>query len=165
MKTTLAILWLLVPALAAPADTSTRGDYTSESYGFRFRPPAFPKVQSGMAMSAIFFAPPEANFSANVNVTVQSGSITLDEHRKAALAELKKASFTVIAESPLTVSGKPAYQIEYEGILQNRKMRWLALGVLEKDRVILLTCIALKENFELYEKEFRACLASFRPAD
>jgi hypothetical protein len=162
MKTTLAILWLLVPALALPTRTGAAGDYTSETYGFTFRPPAYPRVQSGMAMTAMFLAPPEANFSANVNVVVESAPMTLDEHRKMALADLKKASFTVTAESTPMVSGRPAYQVEYEGMLQNRKMRWLALGVLAKDRVYLVTCTALRENFEHYEKEFRACLASFR---
>jgi len=165
MKPILTFLWFFVPALACPESRLASPDYTSEVYGFALTPPAFPKAQSGAAVAAIFFAAPEASFSANVNVAVQMQSVGLDAYRQTTLAEMEKASLTVNSQSALRISGRDALRIDYEGNLQSRKMRWLALAVLEKDHVLLVTCTALKENFEHYEKDFHACLDSFRPRE
>lgn len=63
------------------------------------------------------------------------------------------------------VSGREALIFEYEGSPEGEALRFLALAVFDLDRVFLVTCAASSDMFPNYEKEFRACIESFRVQD
>jgi hypothetical protein len=48
--------------------------------------------------------------------------------------------------------------------MEGKDLRFLALAVVDTDRVFLTTCTALKSRFQEDEPEFRACLDSFKLA-
>jgi hypothetical protein len=137
--------------------------YTDGVHGFSIRPPEFPIDPQGINVTPVmFFAAPENGFSSNVNVGVQKVSMTADAYYDLSIKQFKTAGLTVNSDSRTKVSGKDAIRLDYEGTLQGRELRWLALAVVEKERVILVTATSPKASFEKYEKQFRACLDSFK---
>jgi hypothetical protein len=97
-----------------------------------------------------------------VNVNIQPIVTTRQGYLELSLDQIRQAGFKVNSNRDVTVSGKDALRFDYEGKLGDRELRFLALAVIEKDRVILVTCTALKRSFEAIEPEFTACLDSFR---
>jgi hypothetical protein len=136
--------------------------YTDATYGFTIHAPSFPKATRGTVVPLMMYAPPEDQFATNVNVGVQSVQMSRKAYRDASVAQFQKLGFKINSERNTTVSGKDAIFWDYEGTMAGRSMRFLALAVMDRDRVIVATGTALRENFPRYEPAFRTCLDSFR---
>jgi hypothetical protein len=149
--------------LASPASAARPSPYTDARHGFTITPPAFPrgeKQATGMAVS--FFGSPKDGFSSNVGVMVQGAKMTADEYSELTNGQFKQLEFAVLSETRKKVSGKDAILWEYEGETQGRALRWMALAVVDAERVILVTGTALKADYEPVAKEFKASLESFK---
>ncbi len=157
----------LVPGIAMAAARADRQDtpkaavFTDSRNGYSFQPPLFPMPPKDSQFTAVvLLAPAQDGFSSNVNVTIQTVSMTLEEYCKLSADQFKAAGFKVNSESRKKVAGKDAVLWDYEGRQQGRDLRWLALAVIRKESILLATCTALKGRFEKLEKEFKACLDS-----
>jgi hypothetical protein len=51
---------------------------------------------------------------------------------------------------------------EYEGASQGRKLKFMALAVVDADRVFLVTGTSTQDDYEALSKEFRASIDSFK---
>ena len=164
------ILVVMIPALlasvalfaraTAPAAPST---YKDGLYGFTIQAPGFPDAPAGSgAVPVMFLGPGEDGFSSNVNVGVQKTATTADAYAALSRKQFEAAGFKVNSETKARVSGKDAVLWDYEGKAQGRELRWLAMAVVDRDRVFLITGTATRDGFGKIEKEFRACLESFR---
>jgi hypothetical protein len=164
MKSAAIAVLLAVSAggLVRPAGPSV---YTDGTYGFRIEAPAFPRPKGGSVAPVMFFAPAADAFADNVNVSLQYTDMGVEAYRDLTLRQFKENGLTVNAVEGRKVSGRDALLFDYSGRQMNRDLRWLALAVVEKERVFLITCTALKGSFESREKAFRACLDSFAVAD
>jgi hypothetical protein len=149
---------LVAAQVVAPAGPS----YVDPAYGFSIRGPAFPKVDQGTVIPVMFCAPAENSFASNVNIIVESRTTTREAYRKASLDQFKTMGFTVTSDKDATIAGKDAFLVNYEGTMQGRDVRWLAMCVIDTNRVFVITCTALKEGFPKVEKEFLACVNSFK---
>jgi len=135
--------------------------YQDGLYGFSLQGPAFPAAEKGSNVTPVMLLGPAQNgFAGNVNVMVQQVAVTRDAYRKISTDGFKAAGFKVNADRNMTVSGKDAILFDYEGTQQGLQLRFLALAVIDKERVFVVTGTALKDSFP--EKEFMACLNSFR---
>jgi hypothetical protein len=151
--------------LACTVVAAVRGPsvYQDSVYGFSINAPAFPAAGKGAnVVPVVMMAPADEGFSSNVNVSVQTVAVSRDAYRDLSTAQFKQAGWKVNAQRNATVSGKDAIFWDYEGTQGGKELRWLALTVVDTDRVYIITCTALKEAFPKYEKEFQACLNSFR---
>ena len=138
--------------------------YQDGLYGFSIQAPAFPMAPPGsMVIPVMMTAPAEDKFAANVNVAVQQVTLSRDGFRQLSLAQFKQAGFKVNVDRDLTVFGKPAILWDYEGSAGGRDLHWLALAVIDTERVFLVTCTAPKDTFGKYEQEFHTCVNSFKP--
>ena len=149
--------------LASPARADKPSVYSDGRYGCSLTPPAFArgeKDSSGMAASFSGF--PKNGFAPNVNVMIQNVSMTLEEYRGISVGQFKQMDLTVLSETRKKVSGKDAIVWEYEGRLQGRALKWMALAVSDVDRIFLITATALKADYDPVAKEFTACLESFK---
>ena len=167
MKTRAALVVVVLVAftvwLGAEEAQRKVSTYSDAVYGFTIQAPRFPKGPAGGNVVPVFWqAPPEGGLSANVNVMVQRVAMTRQAYREATLAGFNQMGWKGISDSDLTVSGRDAMLIEYEGSMGGQAFRWLALAVLDKEHVFLVTCTATKDTFAKYEKEFRTSLDSFR---
>jgi hypothetical protein len=165
MKTAAGLVpFLLCAALAVavgPQAARARA-YTDPHYGFSIDPPKVPIAGAGAsATPAMFFAPAEEGFAANMGVVVQTQAMTAAQYGEITRGQLKDAGFKVYAEKALKVAGRDALLWDYEGAVQGRDLHWLALAVMDTERVYLVTCTATSAGFGKHQKAFQAALDSF----
>jgi len=154
-------------ARTAPPPAPAAGPiYSNAAYKFTCVPPAFPKAEANASQTvASFLAPPHDGFSSNVGIIVQSVKMTLDEYVDLSKKQFKQMELNAVSENKVKVSGRDAVVWEYEGVQSKRKFKWLAMAVIDGDRVFLLTGTALASDYEQVAKEFKACLDSFKIED
>jgi hypothetical protein len=153
-------------AYAQAAKEPAKSSYANAQYGFSMEPPVFPEVPEDMnIVVALFSAFPKNGFSSNLNVVVQRLKTTADGYAKLTKTEFEALGITVVSEKRLKVSGRDALLLHYKGKMGGRDLQFLALAVIDADRVFLATCTALDADFNTVEPAFRACLESFRLAE
>jgi len=170
MKTSLAafVCGLILASVAwSFQDVVKRSHYTDEVYGFSIDAPRFPDVATNTGSIPVAFTGiSQSGGASNVNVMVQAVAKTRKEYREFSLAQMKRIGLKVNSDRDVTISDRDAMEIDYEGKIGGFPLlHFLALAVIEKDRVILITCTASPQAFPAVEAEFRACLASFRLKD
>lgn len=140
--------------------------YTNGVYGFSIQPPAFAPVEKDSSVqAAMFFAPARNGFAANLNVMVQQVKMSLDEYSTLSKGQFKQAGLKVLSETRKKISGRDAVLWEYEGELQGRGLRWMALAVADTNRVFLITGTSTQADDDAVAKEFKASLESFKLAE
>jgi hypothetical protein len=161
---TLLVLVSLSVVLAAQNPAATRSAYMDVNYGFALFAPKFPKATNQNVTPVIFTGPGEAGFSSNVNVTILPlpANTTRKAYHDQSLNEFRQAGLKVNSERNVTVSGKDAIRFDYEGQARGKNLHFLSLAVIDRDRVIVVTCAATAEAFPAIEPEFSACLDSFK---
>jgi len=159
-----AVGLLLAGTLAgAQAPAPRQPNYIDSTYGYSFAAPAFPPAGAGQpAVPVIVAGPTVDGFASNVNVNIQQMATTRQGYIDLSLGQLRQLGFKIHTTKEVTVSGKDGIRFDYEGKLGSRDLHCLALAVIEKERVILVTCTALTTAYKAIEPEFQACLDSFR---
>ncbi len=158
----LAVLAVAGWLVAGEATQRLPSTYVDTTYGFRVQAPPFgPAPAGGNVVPVMLLGPAKDGFSPNLNVMIQLTKTTRDAFRKLSLDQFKQMGFTVHKVEERQVGGKDALLIEYLGKQQGRELRWLALAVIDTDRVYLATCTALASAFEASRPGFAACLDSF----
>jgi hypothetical protein len=158
-----AIAGTAAEVLAGPALRAKPSGYTDERYGYTMLPPAFARAdKDSVATLATFFAPSRKGFASNLGVMVQNVAMTLDQYRELSIGQFKQSNFKVLTETRKKVGEKDAILWEYEGALQGRELRWMALAVADTDRIFLLTGAAPKDEYDQVAPEFKISLDSFK---
>ncbi len=155
---------LLASSAFAVQKVVKRSTFVDTNYGFSLEAPRFPDAGPTTAgIALVFSGPPKDGFAPNVNVSVQATATTAKAYRELSFAQLDQLKLKRNSDRNLKVSGRDAIEVDYEGTIGGSKpLRFLALAVIDKDRVIQITCTALPEAFPAVEAEFRACLQSFK---
>ena len=154
--------FVVVAWSAALAQDGVRkaGTYKDASRGFSMNPPAFkPGADPGIGTVAIFFAPPEDGFTANVNLVLQKAAF--DDFLKTSDAGFKTVGFEVLSKKLSTTAANRSCEYVYKGSIQGKPMKFMALAVDGGDRVFLLTGTSLESNYDKYEATFKASISSF----
>jgi hypothetical protein len=150
-------------ALARPARAAAPSSYSNGVYGFSITPPAYPRVEKDSGtQTAMFFAPGKNNFAGNLGIMVQTVKMTLEDYVKLSRDQFEKGGLKVGTEAKMKVSGRDAVLWEYEGASQGRKLKFMALAVVDADRVFLVTGTSTQDDYEALSKEFRASIDSFK---
>ncbi len=137
---------------AAQATKARRSSYTDETYGFALEAPRFPGAGPNQAgMPLVVSGPPEGGFASNVNVGIQATRTTRQGYRDLSLGQFRQLGFKVNSARDVTVSGREAIRLDYEGQLQRRDLHFLSLAIVDKDRVVLVTCTTTPAAFPAVE--------------
>jgi hypothetical protein len=153
-------------ALARQSRVESPSSYTNGAYGFSLVPPTFPKAEKDSgSQAAMFFAPGKNGFAANLGIMVQSVKMTLDEYVALSRDQFEKSGIKIGTEAKLKVSGRDAVLWEYEGAAKERRLKWMALAVVDGDRVFLITGTSAQDDYDALSKEFKASLISFKILD
>jgi hypothetical protein len=142
-----------------------RSKFVDETYGYSIELPKFPGANPNSNATAFIVTGPPANgFAPNVNVTIQGISTTLKAYRDLSVAQFDQLGLKVNSEKERKVSGREAIEFDYEGKLPqaDKAFRFLALAVVEKERIVLVTCTATPQTFPAVEAEFHACIDSMK---
>ena len=162
IKVTLALL-LCVGSAWAYQKVVKRSTFVDEVHGFTIETPKFPGATPTTPGTPLIVTGPPANgFAPNVNVTIQATAITAKAYRDLSVEQFQQLGWKLNSEKSLKVSGRDAIELDYEGTQAGKSLRFLSMAVMDKNRVILLTCSSLSNAFAPLESEFRACLGSFK---
>jgi hypothetical protein len=163
----LALITVGVVSLGASSslpDKSAVNAYSDATYGFSMATPSFPQPQQDRAVIAIYQAPSEDDFSANVTVMVDPVKTTRKDYVQASMSTMEttnpRANVRSLVE--MKVSGKDAELLDYDATMAGRRLRFLQLLVVAEARVYVVTCTAPLDKFPKYEAQFRKCIDSFR---
>ena len=156
----------LVICLAAGFGRSaSASELRDAKFGYSVTPPDFPAPHPGDVFTRLnVLAVPDAGFASNMGVVVQEVAITRDQFVAQTKTQFEQAGMKVRSVSNRTVSGQPAVVFDYEGVLRERPLRFLALAVILPERVLLVTYTAPAATFGKYEAEFKRSLETFRLA-
>lgn len=135
--------------------------YKDARFGFSIEPPAFAAAEAVSVTPVMFFAAPENGFAANLNVSVQTTPMTAKEYAELSRGQFQQMKLEVVSEKEMKVSGRDAILWDYQGKAQGRELHWLALAVVDKGRVYLVTATSTADAFAKHEKAFHAALKSF----
>ena len=146
--------------LAQDRGAQKAGAYKDAARGFSMNPPAFkPGPDLGVGVIAIFMAPPEDGFAANVNLLIQKAGF--DDFIKSSDAGFQAAGFDVQTKKLGKTGTHRSCEFVYKGAIQGKAMKFMALAVENDDRVFLLTATSLEAHYDKYEPVFKDSLASF----
>jgi hypothetical protein len=144
MRRSLSQVAVVVAALLAGSawgfqkGAETRSIYKDTTHGFTIETPRFPG--SGRKVPGLVFSasgPPVGKFAPNVNVMIQDTSITRKGFVDLTVEQLKQLGMKLNSQRMLKVAGRDAVEFDYQGAINGLDLRFLALAVIEKDRVIL----------------------------
>ena len=134
-------------------------------FGYSVTPPEFPDPRAGdVFMRLNVLSPPDTGFASNMGLMVQEVAISRDQWVAQTKAQFVEAGVKLHSSSNRTVSGQPAVVMDYEGVLTERRLRFLQLAVILPERVLLLTYTAPAATYGRYEKEFKRSLETFKLA-
>jgi hypothetical protein len=142
----------------------TRSTYKDTVHGFTIDLPKFPG--SGPKVPGMVFTatgPAHGKFAPNVNVMIQDTATTVKEFVDLSVGQMKQLGLKIHSQKMMKVAGRDAVEFDYQGSVNGAQdLRFLSLSVIEKDRVVLVTCTSLPDAFDEGEAEYRACLKSLR---
>jgi hypothetical protein len=167
MKITIKAAFLVLLLLStawAYQKVVKRSKYVDETYGYTIETPKFPGAGPTTPGTALIVTGPAADgFAPNVNVNIQATATTAKAFHDLSVGQFKQLGCKLNSDRQIKVSGRDAVEFDYEGTLGGDKtLRFLSLAVIDKDRVILVTCTASPESFKTLEAEFRACINSLK---
>ncbi len=143
-----------------------RSKYVDENYGYSLELPKFPGAgPTRLSTALIVTGPRGSSVAPSVDVTIYPNSRTVKDYRELMLGHFKQIGLKLNSEKELKVSGKDAVEFDYEGGSLEpgaRPLHFLALAVVERERVVVVTCSATPKAFPGLEKEFRACINSLK---
>lgn len=142
----------------------TRSSYNDTVHGFTIDLPKFPG--SGPKVSGMVFTatgPVRDKFAPNVNVVIQATATTVKEHVDLSVGQIKQLGMKLHGQELRKVAGRDAAILDYQGSINGgQELRFLSLSVIEKDRVVLVTCTTPTDAFAQVEAEYRACFESLQ---
>jgi hypothetical protein len=142
----------------------TRSTYKDTVHGFTIEIPKFPG--SGRKVPGVVFTatgPPVGKFAPNINIVIQDTATTTKGFIDQTVEQFKQLGMELHGRKILKVAGRDAVEFDYQGSFNGGEdLRFLALAVIEKDRVVLVTCTAPAAAFDASEADYRACLKSLK---
>ncbi|HVT82450.1 MAG TPA: DcrB-related protein [Phycisphaerae bacterium] len=151
------------PSQMPPAETSPTGSESSPGFSL-VPPPSIPRVKERTVVAS-FQVGVDDGFISNVNVIVDPIKTTLKEFMDKSLAELNGTNPKAVYKSrqERKVSGKDAEFLDFEASLNQRRLRFMQLIVVDEERVFIVTCTSPADTIA-HQKEFEDCINSFRLA-
>jgi len=153
----------LAPRAQEAQTKSPESSYHDHDYGFTLTPPAFESDDDAKVVTiAQFLAPAADGFAANLGLQRQKFAGGFEAFVKTSDAQFEQMDFKVLSKHGAKIGSHASNEWVYTGTLGGNAMKFHALAVEQGEYVFLLTGTALEQNFDDYEPQFKAALASFR---
>ncbi|MEM3759644.1 MAG: DcrB-related protein [Candidatus Bathyarchaeia archaeon] len=137
--------------------------YTNNKYGFSIEPPSGWSVIEPSWATVAVIGPTEHGFTVNVNIQVETTSMSLNEYISASRQQLQNLEdFYEISEGSRTINNVNAYEIvytwTYSGITVQQKQVWLVKG----GKAFVITYSAAPATYSKYLPAFESSLQTFK---
>ncbi len=159
-----AAVFLAGSAWGFQKGSEKRSTFKDNVHGFSIDMPRFPgSGPKAPGVVLIASGPASGKFAPNVNVMVQATRTTVKAYSERSVAQMKQLGMKVNSQKTRKVSGRDALELDYEGSINGSpNLRFLSLSVIDKDRVIVVTCTVSPDDFADGEAEYRACIDSLK---
>jgi hypothetical protein len=141
--------------------------YRNDTFGFSLTPPKFASKSAEPAVWVVTFnAPPEDNFSANLTVQVNNGTLddvnngTLDGFLTKCRDLVSWGEMEIVSTKLYALGTYSAVETVYKMNENGNAFQLIGLGVDDGQRVQVFTFAALEMRFREYERVFRDALGS-----
>lgn len=146
---------------AAAEDGKPTSIYRDAGTGFSIVPPAFDMdTFAPMVILANFLSVPNADGVGIMNIQKQPAIRKLDDFIRMSDMQFKQMGLTVHEKREMRVSGRPAVEYFYEGVLQGANLKHRAVAVECDGYILLVTCTTSPERFDELDPLFQESLAT-----
>jgi len=138
--------------------------YTNTRYGFSIEPPSGWAVDDKVSFAAVvFYGPIEEDFRVNVNVQVESTSVSLAQYISSSKTNLETLeSYQLLSEAPRTINGVDAYELvlkfSYSGTIVQEKI----VALLKDGKAFVVVYAALPTTYQTYLNAFESSVQTFK---
>src|SRR3989442_2881898 len=165
----LASLFLVLLAMMFGASVFASVDsnaYVNSNNRFSINPPSGWVVDSSGAFgtSVIFYGPTEANFRVNMNIIVESTSLTLSAYVSAAKTQLSQGltNYYLVSEGPKTIGGVDAYELVNTFTQGAFNIKDKQTILVQNQKGYVITSTALQSNYDTYLPAFDESVQTFK---
>src|SRR5256712_7411398 len=155
--TILASLSFVLLALTFGASVFASVDsnaYVNSNHRFSINPPSGCVVDSTGAFgtSVIFYGPTEANFRVNMNIIVESTSLTLSAYVSAAKTQRSQGltHYILVSEGPKIIGGLDAYELVNTFTQGAFSIKDKQTILVQNQKGYAITSTALQSNYDTY---------------
>ena len=163
------VVVLLLVALMFDASVFASVDsnaYVNSNKRFSINPPSGWGVDSSGAFgtSVVFYGPTEANFRVNVNIIVESTSLTLSAYVSAAKTQLSQGltNYYLVSEGPKTIGGVDAYELVNTFTQGAFSIKDKQTILVQNQKGYVITSTALQSNYDTYQPAFDESVQTFK---
>jgi hypothetical protein len=167
--TILASLSLVLLAMMFGASVFASVDsnaYVNSNNRFSINPPSGWVVDSTGAFgtSVIFYGPTEANFRVNMNIIVESTSLTLSAYVSAAKTQLSQGltNYNLVSEGPKAIGGVAAYELVNTFTQGAFNIKDKQTIFVQNQEGYVITSTALQSNYDTYQPAFDESVQTFK---
>jgi hypothetical protein len=144
--------------------TSPAFAYTNTKYGFSIDPPPGWTVTEPSYAAVLFTGPTDSGFTVNINIQVETTTMTLDQYKTASKQALQDAfdNLHIISEGSRTINGVNAYEVVYNftyaSVTAQQKQVWL----IANGKAYIVVYTAVPSTYSTYLPLFETSVQTFQ---
>src|SRR6266568_3893191 len=166
--TILASLSLVLLALMFDVSVFASVDsnaYVNSSNRFSLNPPSGWTVDSSgvYGTAVVFYGPTDTGFRVNMNVIVESTSLTLNAYVSASKSQLSASltNYNLVSEGPTTIGGIDAYELVGTFTQGSFNIKNKQDFLVQNQKAYVITSTALQSNYGTYQPVFDESVQTF----
>lgn len=137
--------------------------YTNDKYGFSIEPPAGWSVIEPSWAAVAFIGPTEYGFTVNVNIQVETTSMSLNEYISASKQQFQNLEdFYEISEGPRTINNVNAYEIVYTWTYSGTTVQQKLVVLVKGGKAFAICYSAIPATYSKYLPAFESSLQTFK---
>ncbi len=167
--TILASLSLVLLALMFDVSVFASVDsnaYVNPSNRFSLNPPSGWTVDSSgvYGTAVVFYGPTDTGFRVNMNVIVESTSLTLSAYVSASKSQLSASltNYNLVSEGPTTLGGIDAYELVGTFTQGSFNIKNKQDFLVQNQKAYVITSTALQSNYDTYQPVFDESVQTFK---
>ena len=166
--TILASLSLVLLALMFDVSVFASVDsnaYVNSSNRFSLNPPSGWTVDSSgvYGTAVVFYGPTDTGFRVNMNIIVESTSLTLSAYVSASKSQLSASltNYNLVSEGPTTIGGIDAYVLVGTFTQGSFNIKNKQDFLVQNQKAYVITSTALQSNYDTYQPAFDESVQTF----
>jgi len=140
--------------------------YVNSNNRFSINPPSGWTVDSSGAYgtAVVFYGPTDTGFRVNMNVIVESTSLTLSAYVSAAKTQLSQGltNYYLVSEGPKTIGGVDAYELVNTFTQGAFNIKDKQTILVQNQKGYVITSTALQSNYDTYQPVFDESVQTFK---
>jgi hypothetical protein len=160
-------LVLLAPMFDVSVFASVQSNpYVNSNNQFSMNPPSGRGVDSSgiYGTTVVFYGPTDTGFRVNMNVVVESTSLTLSAYVSASKSQLYAGltNYYIVSEGPKTIGGIDGYELVGTFTQGASSIKNKQDFLVQNQKAYVITSTALQSNYDTYQPVFDESVQTFK---